>query len=208
MPAEELLGSHNPIVTYIAPHSMLTFQQFGQADQTINKSRFIARARRCDSERELALFLRQFANDHAGAGHLAYAFRLKTPDGIVARFSDAGEPAGTAGKPIMQMLDGQHYVNCCVAVIRYYGGINLGTGGLVRAYGGTAKDAMAQAGSMPFVEMVQIPLVTSYKRIDELTRDVQKNQGEILDKQFAEEVRVVVQLPIDAARQLQAKYAT
>lgn len=187
---------------------MLTFQQFGQADQTINKSRFIARAKRCDSERELALFLRQFASDHAGAGHLAYAFRMKTPDGIVARFSDAGEPAGTAGKPIMQMLDGQNFVNCCVAVVRYYGGINLGTGGLVRAYGGTAKDAMAQAGSMPFVEMVQIRLTTSYKRADELTREVQKLQGEILDKQFEQEVRFIVQLPVDAAKQLQAKFAS
>ena len=108
----------------------------------------------------------------------------------------------------MQMLDGQNYVNCCVAVVRYYGGINLGTGGLVRAYGGTAKDAMAQAGSIPFVEMVQIRLTTSYKRADELTREVQKLQGEIVDKQFEQEVRFIVQLPVDAAKQLQAKFAS
>lgn len=187
---------------------MITFQQLGQAEQTINKSRFIARARRCDSERELALFLRQFASEHQSAGHLAYAFRLKTAEGIVARFSDAGEPAGTAGKPIMQMLDGQNIVNVCVAVVRYYGGINLGTGGLVRAYGGTAKQAIEQAGRQAFVELVQLRLVTSYKRVDELTRDIQKLNGEILDKQFENEVRFIIQLPVDAARQLQAKYAS
>lgn len=185
---------------------MQTFSQPGQADQTINKSRFIARAKRCENERELALFLRQFASEHQTAGHLAYAFRMKTPEGIVARFSDAGEPAGTAGKPIMQMLDGQNYVNCCVAVVRYYGGINLGTGGLVRAYGGTAKQAMEQAGSMPFVEMVQLKISTTYKRVDELTREVQKCQGEILDKQFDEAVHFLIKLPMDAAQQIRAKF--
>ncbi|PPD13349.1 MULTISPECIES: IMPACT family protein [Methylophilus] len=185
---------------------MQTFSQFGQADQTINKSRFIARAMRCENERELALFLRQFASEHQTAGHLAYAFRMKTAEGIVARFSDAGEPAGTAGKPIMQMLDGQNYVNCCVAVVRYYGGINLGTGGLVRAYGGTAKQAMEQAGSMPFVEMVQVKISTTYKRVDELTREVQKLHGEILDKQFGENVHFLLKVPLDAARQLHARF--
>ncbi len=185
---------------------MQTFSQFGQADQTINKSRFIARAMRCENERELALFLRQFASEHQTAGHLAYAFRMKTAEGIVARFSDAGEPAGTAGKPIMQMLDGQNYVNCCVAVVRYYGGINLGTGGLVRAYGGTAKQAMEQAGSMPFVEMVQVKISTTYKRVDELTREVQKLHGEILDKQFGENVHFLLKVPLAAARQLHARF--
>lgn len=185
---------------------MQTFSQFGQADQTINKSRFIARAKRCENERELALFLRQFASEHQTAGHLAYAFRMKTAEGIVARFSDAGEPAGTAGKPIMQMLDGQNYVNCCVAVVRYYGGINLGTGGLVRAYGGTAKQAMEQAGSMPFVEMVQVKISTTYERVDELTREVQKLHGEILDKQFGENVHFLLKVPLDAARQLHARF--
>ncbi|AKR43019.1 YigZ family protein [Methylophilus sp. TWE2] len=185
---------------------MLTFSQPGQADQTINKSRFIARARRCENERELALFLRQFASEHQSAGHLAYAFRMKTAEGIVARFSDAGEPAGTAGKPIMQMLDGQNYVNCCVAVVRYYGGINLGTGGLVRAYGGTAKQAMEQAGSMPFVEMVQLKISTTYKRVDELTREVQRLNGEILDKQFDDAVHFLLKLPVDSAKQLQARF--
>jgi len=185
---------------------MLTFSQPGQADQTINKSRFIARARRCENERELALFLRQFASEHSSAGHLAYAFRMKTAEGIVARFSDAGEPAGTAGKPIMQMLDGQNYVNCCVAVVRYYGGINLGTGGLVRAYGGTAKQAMEQAGRQAFVEMVQLKISTSYKRVDELTREVQRLNGEILDKQFDEAVHFLLKLPLDSAKQLQARF--
>lgn len=187
---------------------MLTFSQFGEAEYTIHKSRFIARAQRCDNERALALFLRQFAADHQSAGHLAYAFRMQTAEGIVARYSDAGEPTGTAGKPIMQMLDGQQLVNACVAVVRYYGGINLGTGGLVRAYGGTAKLAMTQAGTQPFVQMLLCQITTSYKQVDALTREVARLGGEVLDKQFADAVRLQLKLPQDAAAALLAKFDT
>lgn len=186
---------------------MLTLSQLGQADQTINKSRFVARAQRCDTERELALCLRQFASEHTTAHHLAYAFRLKTADGIVSRFSDAGEPSGTAGKPILQMLDGQGYVNCCVAVIRYYGGINLGTGGLVRAYGGTAKMAVDQGKPVAFVEMRQIKLTVPYARVDELVREVQRQHGIIIDKQFANDVTFIIQLPADAVDALMTKFS-
>jgi uncharacterized YigZ family protein len=185
---------------------MQTFSRLGVADQTFHKSRFIARAQRCETERELALFLRQFASEHPNASHLAYAFRLKTAEGVVPRFSDAGEPSGTAGKPIMQILDGQDYVNCCVAVIRYYGGVNLGTGGLVRAYGGTAKLAIDDAGIVPFVEMMQIQISVGFKRVDELTREISKLHGQILDKKFDDSAHFLVKLPAHSANLLRGKF--
>ncbi len=80
--------------------------QPGQADQTINKSRFIALAAYCADERAIGTMLRGMATAHAHAHHLAYAFRVKTPQGIVQRFHDAGEPSGTAGMPILQHLEG------------------------------------------------------------------------------------------------------
>ena len=85
---------------------MQVIQVSGHAEQTINKSRFIAVAEHCVTERDVALCLRKLASAHPGAHHLAYAFRIKTTHGIVQRFSDAGEPSGTAGKPILQFLDG------------------------------------------------------------------------------------------------------
>src|SRR5574343_1891435 len=136
--------------------------QPGQADQTINKSRFIAWAAYCGDERSNGLMLRRMATEHAHAHHLAYAFRVKTPQGLVQRFHDAGEPSGTAGKPILQHLEGRDLVNVCVGVIRYYGGINLGTGGLARAYGNTAKMALDAARIGPFVEMQQIRVILDY----------------------------------------------
>ena len=166
----------------------------GFAEQTIHKSRFYAAASYCESEREVGAFLRALAAQHQNAHHLAYAFRIKTVDGIIPRFSDAGEPSGTAGKPILQMLEGQQLIQLCVGVIRYYGGINLGTGGLARAYAGTAKMALNSAGFASYVEMQQISLTVNYKQVNELNRELTKINGQVLEKTFDEAAHFVVKL--------------
>jgi len=175
---------------------MLTIEKTGSAEQTIQKSRFYAFAGHCQTEREVGLFLRQAAAQHQNAHHLAYAFRIKTVDGIIPRFSDAGEPSGTAGKPVLQMLEGRDLINVAVGVIRYYGGINLGTGGLARAYGGTAKMALDAALIIPFVEMKEFSLSVQYNRVDELTRVVSQLKGKVLDKHFDQAVHVKISLPV------------
>ncbi len=82
---------------------MQVITQTGFAEQTITKSRFIAMALHCENEREVGAALRAFAAQHPSAHHLAYGFRLKTEQGIVPRFSDAGEPSGTAGMPSVKV---------------------------------------------------------------------------------------------------------
>ncbi|BCM24916.1 IMPACT family protein [Methyloradius palustris] len=186
---------------------MQRITQSGQAEQTINKSRFIAAADYCDSERMVGLALRRLASGHAGAHHLAYAFRIKTDQGIVQRFHDAGEPSGTAGKPILQLLEGRDLVNVCVGVIRYYGGINLGTGGLARAYGGTAKLALENAHHAPYVEMSNITLKMDYSRFDEFCRELGKLNGEVLDKQFGQHVEVIASLPASQISLVMQRFA-
>lgn len=178
----------------------------GQAEQTINKSRFVALAAHCDNERAVSLCLSRLAALHSGAHHLAFAFRLKNDDGIVQRFHDAGEPSGTAGKPILQFIEGRDLINVCVAVVRYYGGINLGTGGLARAYGGTAKLALDAAEIVTFVEMCQIRLVVDYAQFDVLCRDLARLNGKLLDKQFGERVTVAASLPVHEAAGLMGRY--
>ena len=175
---------------------MVTIEKAGAAEQTINKSRFYAHAAHCETEQQVGAFLRAIAAQHANAHHLAYAFRIKTTEGIIPRFSDAGEPSGTVGKPVLQMLEGQKLINVCVGVIRYYGGVNLGTGGLARAYSGTAKMALEAATILPFVEMKKLKLTIQYNRIDELTRTLAQLKGKILDKKFDDVVHVVVSLPV------------
>ncbi len=195
--AQEILRDYPDLLNT----SMQTLAKPGFAEQTINKSRFIAAASHCESEREVGAFLRALAAQHQNAHHLAYAFRIKTLDGlgnhmIVPRFSDAGEPSGTAGKPVLQMLEGQKLINVAVGVIRYYGGINLGMGGLARAYGGTAKMALDAAIIAPFLEMQQISITISYRQVDALTRELAKLNGQILEKTFDNAAHFVVKLPV------------
>lgn len=177
---------------------MFILTSSGTAEQTLTKSRFNATAIACETEREVGNALRAILQQHANAHHLAYAFRLKTPAGIVQRFSDAGEPSGTAGMPILKLLEGRNLINVCVGVIRYYGGVNLGTGGLARAYGGTAKMALDASQTAPFVEMQEIALKVSYQQMDLLTNLLAKYHGMILEKAFNEAVDVIVRLPKDA----------
>lgn len=185
---------------------MKTIAHTGHADQTINKSRFIAIAQQCRNEREVAQFLTQFASQHPHASHLAFAYQLKTGAGVVQRMNDAGEPSGTAGRPILQPIEGMNLINVCVGVIRYYGGINLGTGGLARAYGGTARMALDKAQLIDFVEMKEVLMHLAYADLDLFIRDVKKANGKILDKQFGQLVTVSAVLPVNECEKVVSKY--
>lgn len=187
---------------------MQTIQKSGLAEQTINKSRFVAFAAYCATEREVALMLRKLASEHNHAHHLAFAYQLKTADGIIQRMNDAGEPSGTAGRPILQHIEGQKLINICVGVIRYYGGINLGTGGLARAYGGTAKLAIEAAKLIPYVEMTTLLLEIDYSKLDSLSREIDKMNGKIIDKAFGEHVKIQATVPVQEAETLRARFQT
>jgi uncharacterized YigZ family protein len=179
----------------------------GIADQTINKSRFIGVAEHCTTEREVMTLLQRLATEHAHAHHLVFAYKIQNPQGGYSlRFHDAGEPSGTAGKPILQYLEGRDLVNACVAVVRYFGGVKLGTGGLARAYGGTAKLALDAAVITPFVEMRQIKLIMDYARLDGFTRELAKLNGQLLDKHFDQRVTVLASVPAHEVEALKSRY--
>ncbi len=107
----------------------------------IKGSVFIAYAARAETPESAFAFLRDLAARHADASHLCWAYRV----GASYRFSDAGEPSGTAGQPIYRAIEGQGLDQVVVGVIRYFGGTKLGAGGLVRAYGGAAAEALRKA---------------------------------------------------------------
>jgi len=106
----------------------------------------------------------------------------------------------------MQHVEGRDLVNACVAVVRYYGGINLGTGGLARAYGNTARLALEASRMQPFVEMRQIRLVLDYGRLDGFVRELASLDGQILEKVFGENVGLVVSVPVSEVERLQLRY--
>ena len=122
-----------------------TFFEYGESEIVQKKSRFIGQAFYVDSEEKVQQILLETRKKHKLANHNCYAYRLEGPT-VLERQSDDGEPGGTAGMPILDILRGNEIVNGMVIVTRYFGGTLLGTGGLVKAYGSAAKEAVQNAG--------------------------------------------------------------
>lgn len=135
---------------------MFTLARIESLSQEIKKSRFLAVAGPVASEAEAKEFIA--AHSQVDANHNCWAWRI----GQGYRFSDDGEPSGTAGKPMLQALDGQNLDNVAVVVTRWFGGILLGSGGLVRAYGGTAAACLRAAEKLELVTTVEGSVACSF----------------------------------------------
>ena len=141
-----------------------------QADDEyiINKSRFIGYASPCASEDDALAFIKSIREKHRDATHNCYAYVIGENAGIM-RYSDDGEPSGTAGMPIMEVLRNKGLVNVCVVVTRYFGGILLGAGGLVRAYSHSAVIAVRAAGEVVMKPTVSITADIPYPLWDKVS---------------------------------------
>lgn len=164
-------------------------------EETIKKSRFIGLMYPCSSEAEAVAYLNALRKQHASANHIAYAYRIKTDKGTVCRFHDAGEPSGTAGKPIFKYIEGHDLINVLCVVVRYFGGVKLGAGGLTRAYGNTAKLAIEAAEIVEYVELATLLFVLDYHQLQGFEYTLQKFAGVIISKDFTGQVKFLVQLP-------------
>ncbi len=136
------------------------------------KSEFISYVKRVESEDEAKEFIEQIKKKHSDATHNCYAYILKGTE--IARFSDDGEPQGTAGMPILEVIKREGLVGVCVVVTRYFGGILLGAGGLVRAYAKGAKIGIDKAGVAEFCEHITFDFTVSYSDYEKVLRDLDK----------------------------------
>lgn len=164
-------------------------------EETIKKSRFMAVLMPCNTETQAMEALRDLSVRHPQASHIVFTYRLNTAQGIVYRFHDAGEPSGTAGKPIYQHLEGKQLIDVLLVVIRYFGGIKLGAGGLVRAYGGCAKQVIEAAQLVEYVDYQTLKLTVAYHRLQALEYQLKQLDGEIVGQSFGAQVDVEVRLP-------------
>lgn len=136
--------------------AVYTLDRTEHFEQEIRKSRFLAIACPVESEAEAKARLAEVSDP--AANHNCWAYRI----GQVYRFSDDGEPSGTAGKPILQAIDGQALDRTLVVVTRWFGGILLGSGGLIRAYGGSAAQCLREAEKVPLVETVSVAIACGF----------------------------------------------
>ena len=172
-------------------------------ETVVNKSKFLSQAIPCDNltslKQKLALLWKEpFGN----ASHIVYALRTKNEHGIDEYFSDDGEPSGTAGKPLLNILEGRAMINTAVLVVRYYGGINLGTGGLVKAYSEAAQMALDMGKFIQYVEYNFFKIVLKYNILEQFIKLVSKIKGEVVEKEFDDNVTLHFKLPKGEERQL------
>ena len=153
--------------------SYLTVSNTACDEIVIQKSRFIGYAAPCNTEEEAHQFIQKIREKHRDARHHCYAYVIGLNSGIM-RYSDDGEPGGTAGMPIMDVLKNEGVVNCCTVVVRYFGGILLGTGGLVRAYTQGCKIALQAANIVRMELSVLQRCRVSYAAWNQIQYSLQK----------------------------------
>jgi len=182
-------------------HNIIT--QSYSVEYDIKKSHFIGAIMPCANEREALQHLRQLASQHPNANHLAFAWRIRQEDGFInERCHDAGEPSGTAGRPILAPLEGGSIINAVVGVIRYFGGVKLGTGGLARAYGTAAKLAIESAECSPWVEHTNFEMTLDYSQLQLLEYHLKKCKGKIIEQEFTDRIRVTINMPVAEKEQI------
>ena len=166
----------------------------------IRKSRFVATLARVDSEDDVVALRDRV--DTAGANHACWAFVLGSGPGQVVRCSDDGEPAGTAGVPILSAIQGRELVNAAVVVVRWFGGVKLGAGGLVRAYGGAATAVLDTAPLREAVASAVLEVSVHASDAGRITTDLHA-MATVTDVVYGPRtVEFTVQTPLDARDRL------
>jgi uncharacterized YigZ family protein len=156
----------------------------GRGDVREKASRFFGFAARAGTPAEAEAFLERVRRGHHDATHVAFAFRIGTGDAAAIRTSDAGEPSGTAGRPILAAIESAGLADAAVAVVRYYGGTKLGTGGLARAYRLAAERALAAAGTETVYETVAIEVRCPHARAGAVRRLVDPPAVRLVAERF------------------------
>lgn len=169
----------------------ITILESSTAEYSEKHSRFIAIAQHCESEQAAAEMILDIKSKYWDARHNVYAYVLQ--NGTV-RFSDDGEPHGTAAKPILDVILGSGITDVLITVTRYFGGTLLGTGGLVRAYSTSARDALSAAQRVQMCPCTELSVDCDYSDYERLSRLIEKNGGMINNTDFTDKVQIIFML--------------
>ncbi len=166
-------------------------------ENVVVNSRFVASISRADTVAEARAFIQAVRDEMPDASHHVYAFKVGYGGSVVEGMSDDGEPSGTSGPPALAVLRGADLGDVVLVITRYFGGTKLGTGGLVRAYGGAAKDAIAALPVELKIEKRYVGISVAYTFYERLKLLLDEHHAEIDAEEFAADVTVYAYLPVD-----------
>ena len=168
-----------------------TIKEDGQVQEEIKKSRFICHTKRVYGEEEARDFITAIKKEHYKATHNCSAFIIGERSEI-KRTSDDGEPSGTAGVPMLGVLENHNLTNVCVVVTRYFGGIKLGAGGLIRAYAGSVALAVKEIGIVEIKEQAGIQIQMTYAQYQEYGNFLKEHHLMELETNFTNQVETMI----------------
>jgi len=188
-----------------APGSHIVVAE-GKAEIEIRRSRFVALVRPCASPAEAQTQLGDMRILHPKATHHVWAWRLLDPSGraVLERSDDDGEPGGTAGRPTLQALQVHGIVRGVAVTARYFGGIKLGAGGLVRAYAAAAHAAVAAAVLRPHVPIVRLRIDAPFALLGALEALLERSGSRVLERRFDPDPVLIVEIPAERAAGFEA----
>ncbi|MFQ5605856.1 MAG: YigZ family protein [bacterium] len=181
--------------------SYFTIKKMVTADLTVKASKFIAHAAPSGNRESAENFIADISHKYHDATHHCFAYQIGVGDQAKFRFSDAGEPSGTAGRPILQVIESKNLTNVVVVVTRYFGGTKLGTGGLIRAYHAAALSALNGAEVVEHVPKTTLELRFPYALGNAVHQVLHKFSGQTLLSRF--EIDSIYTVEIAAVNELE-----
>ena len=184
------LSYNAPLMSYPIPEKTL------ETLYEIKKSKFLARAGYAETRDAAIAFLEQVKRDYPDARHHCWAYLLGSPNSPHSvAMSDDGEPGGTAGKPILNVLQHKGVGDIILVVTRYFGGIKLGAGGLVRAYSASSQQTMEQLSTIEQPSLTPLTLACDFKHEQLLRHWLEQHQGQITEVDYTQAVTLTAALP-------------
>ena len=179
--------------------SYLSLLRRGESQRVVQQSRFLGIAAPVDSEEAADLLLEQIRAEYPTASAIAWAYII---DVYVQRLSDGGEPSGTAGMPILSVLQKRGLTRCLCAVVRWFGGIKLGAGGLARAFSGCGIDALDNAGTALWCPTMDFDIRIDYGDLGKVEHKLLDHPFQRLDTSFTDQVTLTMRAKADDVRQM------
>jgi uncharacterized YigZ family protein len=176
-----------------------------QAEIVEKKSKFIANVFYVETVEEAEEKVKEIKKKYFDARHNCFAYSIFSKDGIINRFSDDGEPSGTAGAPMLNILNSKNLCNVVVVVTRYFGGILLGTGGLVRAYTGATQEALNQVQEVEKELGLEVKIETIYSDLEKFKYYLKQNEINIINSEYSENVYITVEITEEKLKEIENK---
>ena len=179
----------------------------GKSELIINKSKFIGYSVIANSREGFLARVREIRINNPSASHTVYGLRIKK-NTIEPHFSDDGEPSGTGGRPLISILESKKIINGGLVVVRYYGGINLGIGGLARAYSQAAAKVILASRLDNFIELNDYILIIKYNSLEFISKVILDNKGIILDRNFDQNITLKIRVSASTKALIEKKFPT